>query len=135
MTQRRSARESALEVLYRFDIGSDDITKTTAEVIRKRKFSPLGKIFFERLINETIKNLPTIDKTIKQTLKHWSLARLTAVDRAIIRVACCELLYFPDTPPKVIINEALEIAKRYSTAESARFVNGVLDAIYKKKCG
>jgi N utilization substance protein B len=133
MTQRRSARESALEVLYRFDLGSEDIKKSCAEVLRKRKFTPSGKDFFERLIETAITNLPTIDKIIKQTLTHWSLARLTGVDRAILRIACCELIYLPDIPPKVVINEALEIAKRYSTAESASFVNGVLDAIYQHK--
>lgn len=131
MTQRRRARECALEVLYRLDIGNEDVNKTTDEIFSKRKFSAQGKKFFLELVDKTFNNLPTIDKTIKQTLKHWSLTRLSSVDRAILRVACSELLYFPDIPPNVVINEALEIAKRYSTAESSRFINGVLDAIYK----
>lgn len=131
MTQRRCARECALEVLYRFDIGNEDVNKTTNEIFSKRKFSAQGKKFFLELVDKTFNNLPTIDRIIKQTLKHWSLTRLSSVDRAILRVASCELIYFPDIPPNVVINEALEIAKRYSTAESSRFINGVLDAIYK----
>lgn len=89
--------------------------------------------FFQRLVDITFSNLAEIDKTIGLTLKHWSFSRLTGVDRAILRIACCELLYLTDIPPKVVINEALEIAKKYGTAESSRFVNGVLDAIYKAK--
>jgi N utilization substance protein B len=135
MTQRRCARESAVEVFYRLDIGSEDTAKTVEEISNKINFSEAGQIFFKRLVEETSQNLAEIDKTIKQHLKHWSFSRLSGVDRAILRVACCELLYFSDVPPKVIINEALEIAKKYGAAESARFVNGILDAIYKKKCG
>lgn len=133
MTERRHARESALEVLYRLDIGSESITKATKEILQQRKFSPQGVEFFQRLVDETFNNLQEIDKTIEVTLKHWSFSRLAGVDRAILRVACCELLYLADVPPKVVINEALEIAKKYSSGESARFVNGVLDAIYKAK--
>jgi N utilization substance protein B len=135
MTQRRCARECALEVLYRLDIGAEDVEKIINEILAKKKFSPQGRKFFLQLVEETQKNMTDIDKTITATLQHWTLSRLSSVDRAIIRVACCELLYFPDTPPKVVINEALEIAKRFSSAESARFVNGILDAVYKKKCG
>jgi N utilization substance protein B len=134
MTQRRCARESALEVLYRFDIGNEAIDKSIVEILKKIKFSPQGEKFFLKLVEETNKNLNLIDETIKQTLEHWTFSRLSSVDRAILRVACCELLFFIDIPPKVVINEALEIAKKYGSAESARFVNGVLDAIYKKKC-
>jgi N utilization substance protein B len=133
MTQRRGARESALEVFYRFDIGSENTEKTIKEIEDRINFSPQGKMYFQRLVSETSKNLETIDKTIKQYLKHWSFARLAGVDRAILRIACCELLFFSDIPPKVIINEALEIAKKYGSEESARFVNGMLDAIYKNK--
>ncbi len=133
MTQRRCVRESALEVLYRYDIGNENIEKTIEEIEEKIKFTPKGQKFFQRLVSETLNNLDIIDKTIIQFLEHWSFARLAGVDRAILRVACCELLYFPDIPPKVIINEALEIAKKYGAAESASFVNGILDAIYKHK--
>ncbi len=133
MTQRRCARESALEVFYRLDIGSESTEKSLKEIEERTNFTLQGEKYFERLINETFINLDAIDKTIKQYLKHWSFSRLAGVDRAILRVACSELLFFPDIPPKVIINEALEIAKKYGSADSARFVNGVLDAIYKNR--
>jgi N utilization substance protein B len=133
MTQRRCARESALEVFYRFDMGNENTEKTIKEIKEKIKFTPQGQKFFQCLVSETLNNLDVIDKTIIQFLEHWSFARLAGVDRAILRVACCELLYFPDIPPKVVINEALEIAKKYGAAESASFVNGILDAIYKHR--
>lgn len=132
MKQRRCARESALEVFYRLDIGEEPIEKTTREILAKTKLNAEGQSFFLNLVEKTHKNLTIIDETIKQTLKHWSLSRLCSIDRAILRVATAELLYSPDVPPKVVINEALEIAKKFSTAESVHFINGVLDSIYKK---
>lgn len=132
MTQRRHARECAMEVLYRFDIGKEAATKTMSEILAGKKFSKQGAEFFRRLVDTTFSNLSEIDKTIERTLQHWSLARLAGIDRAIIRIACAELLYFTDIPPKVVINEALEIAKKFGAEDSPRFINGVLDAIYKK---
>lgn len=132
MTQRRRAREGAFEVLYRYDIGNEDIKKASNEVLTTHKFSPAVKEFFLKLVNETYRNLANIDKTIEANLQHWSLSRLVSVDRAILRIACAELLYFDDIPPKVTINEALEIAKKFGGEDSPRFINGVLDAIYKK---
>lgn len=135
MTQRRCARECALQVFYRLDIGEEPVEKTVKEITDKTNFTSEGKNFFLQLVENTNKNLSEIDDAIKITLRHWSFSRLSSVDRAILRVAACELLYSSDVPPKVVINEALEIAKKFSTAESVHFVNGVLDAIYKKKCG
>lgn len=135
MTQRRCARECALEVFYRLDIGNEPIDKTVGEVLAKTNFSPDGRIFFLQLVENTNKNLTDIDDAITKTLKHWSFSRLCSIDRAILRVAAYELLYSTDVPPKVVINEALEIAKKYSSGESVHFINGVLDSIYKKKCG
>ncbi|MBS4016568.1 MAG: transcription antitermination factor NusB [Candidatus Latescibacteria bacterium] len=135
MTQRRCARECALEVLYRLDIGGEPVAKTVKEIIDKTNFTPEGRDFFKQLVESTNKHLLDIDNTIKMTLKHWSLERLSSVDRAILRVATGELLYATEVPPKVVINEALEIAKKFSGSESAHFINGVLDSIYKKRCG
>ena len=134
MTQRRCARECALEVFYRLDIGNEPVEKTVSEILEKKKFSPQGRKFFLQLVEDTNKNLADIDKAIKLTLKHWTFSRLSSVDRAILRVASCELLYYADVPPKVVINEAIEITKKYSSADAAGFVNGVLDAVYKRKC-
>jgi N utilization substance protein B len=135
MTQRRCARECALEVFYRLNIGEEPVEKTIKEILAKTNFSAEGEKFFMQLVENTNKNLAEIDKAITITLKHWSFERLSSIDRAILRIATGELLYFTDVPPKVVINEALEIAKKFSGSESAHFINGVLDAIYKKKCG
>jgi N utilization substance protein B len=133
MTQRRHARECAMEVFYRFDIGNEDVVKTSKEILSNRKFSEAGAEFFQRLVDTTYTNLNNIDAVIESTLQHWTLARLAGIDRAIIRIAACELLFLTDIPPKVVINEAVEIAKKFGTEESPRFINGVLDAIYKQK--
>ena len=133
MTQRRHARECAMQVLYRLDIGNEGITKTTSEISTEQQFSKQGAEFFQRLVDTAFNNLGEVDKTIENTLQHWSFSRLMGIDRAILRIACCELLFLTDVPPKVVINEALEIAKKYGTDESPRFINGVLDAIYKMK--
>lgn len=132
MTQRRKARECAMEVLFRLDIGKEAVAKTVPEILAQRKFSKQGADFFQRLVNTTVNNLQEIDKAIGQTLEHWSLSRLAGIDRAIMRIAVCELLYLTDVPPKVVINEAVEIAKKFGAEDSPRFINGVLDAIYKR---
>ncbi|MCX7784817.1 MAG: transcription antitermination factor NusB [candidate division WOR-3 bacterium] len=132
MTQRRRAREGAIEVLYRYDIVSEPIEKTTEEIKNRKQFTPQGYGYFQNLVKTTIQNLPTIDETIKRHLKHWSFSRLALIDRAILRVASSELIYFPEIPYKVVINEAIEIAKKYGSDDSARFINGILDAICKQ---
>ncbi len=131
ITQRRRARESAVEVLYRYDIVNEPIEKTTEEIKTRKNLSPQGYGYFQNLVKTTIQNLSTIDEIIKKHLKHWSFSRLSLIDRAILRVASTELMYFPEIPYKVVINEAIEIAKKYASDDSSRFVNGILDAIYK----
>jgi N utilization substance protein B len=97
----------------------DPAKKEDAEV---RKFS-------EELVNGTLLHLDEIDQKIKQVAAHWKMDRMASVDRNIMRFAVFELLYRDDIPPAVTINEALEIAKKYSSSESASFINGLLDKI------
>ncbi|MEO0072651.1 MAG: transcription antitermination factor NusB [candidate division WOR-3 bacterium] len=132
MRERHKIREWVFQILYRYDIGSEDPQKVLGEILEFQKISEEGRKFFIELVEQTIKNLNKIDNTIKAVLKHWTFERLTGVDRAILRVGCSELLFSKDIPPKVAINEAIEIAKKYGTENSPNFVNGVLDAIYKK---
>jgi N utilization substance protein B len=133
MTNRRRARESAVQVLYRYDLVNEDYQKTIPETIQRQNLNPESTEYFTRLVKDTFEHLVEIDNCIQNHLKTWKLDRLAIIDRSILRLACCELLFFPDIPPKVSINEAVDIAKRYSDDESGRFVNGVLDAIYKTK--
>jgi len=83
------------------------------------------------LFDRTLAHLNEIDPLIEQAAQNWQLKRMAAVDRAVLRMAVAELLFHKDTPPKVVINEAVELAKRYSTAASGSFVNGILDKIHK----
>ncbi|MDH5186102.1 MAG: transcription antitermination factor NusB [bacterium] len=133
MTNRRRARECATQVFYRYDLVNESLDKTVPETIQKQNLNPESTEYFTRLVLNTVKHLSEIDNCIQRYLKGWTLERLATIDRTILRIACCELLFFPDIPPKVSINEAVDIAKKYSDDESGRFVNGVLDAVYKSK--
>jgi transcription antitermination protein NusB len=133
VTNRRRAREAAIQVLYRNDLVNEDFNKTVPETIQRQNLNPEATEYFSRLVKSTFEHLAEIDQCIQNHLKSWTLDRLTTIDRSVLRIACCELLFFPDIPPKVSINEAVDIAKKYSDDESGRFVNGVLDAVYKNK--
>jgi N utilization substance protein B len=87
------------------------------------------KSFTRDIVMKTMSNIGEIDETIKKAAEHWSVNRMAAIDRTLIRAATCELLYRKDIPPSVVINEAIEIAKKYSTEDSAPFINGILDKI------
>lgn len=131
MTNRRRAREAAVQVLYRYDLVKENYNKTVPETIQRQNLNPESSEYFQRIIKSTFEHITEIDKCIDEHLKTWTLDRLATIDRSVLRIGCCELLFFPDIPPKVTINEAVDIAKKYSDDESGRFVNGVLDAIYK----
>lgn len=85
--------------------------------------------FAQMLFKTTVKSVRQVDRHIETHLQNWDLDRISAIDRAVLRMATCELLHFEDVPPKVTIDEAIEIVKRFSTPKSGDFVNGVLDAI------
>ena len=129
MGQRRTARECALQMLYEYDVGRNP----TDEILRtfwKMNNHPDGVAdFANQLFTGTVERLEEIDAVIQQNTKNWRLVRLAAVDRNVLRLAVFELLSDTRTPETVVINEALEIARKFSTQESATFVNGVLDSI------
>lgn len=131
MTNRRRAREAAVSVFYRYDLVGEDYNKTIPETIQRQNLNPEATKYFLRLVKSSFKHLTAIDECIQKHLTTWNFDRLTSLTRSVLRLACCELLYFPDIPPKVSINEAVEIAKKYSDDETGRFVNGVLDAVYR----
>jgi N utilization substance protein B len=129
MGLRRTARECALQMLYQLDIGK----QTKEEILRSfwemNEQPKRVQEFANQLFLGSIARLTEIDKAIQQHTKHWRLGRMAAVDRNIIRLAVYELLSGSKTPETVVINEALEIAKKFSTQDSAQFVNGILDSI------
>ena len=88
--------------------------------------------FYKTLFTATVANREKIDETITSTSKNWGLERMSAIDRCILRLAVCEMMFLEDAPVAVIIDEAIELAKKYSTENSGKFVNGVLDTIAKQ---
>jgi N utilization substance protein B len=132
MTNRRQARECALEVLYRLDLVGDEPEHTIAEILLRKNPSEEAETYLRRLVDAALGNQQEIDATLRRHLTRWRLERLTVLDRAILRLAAAEILYFDDVPPKVSINEAVEVAKKYGDDEAGKFVNGVLDGIFQE---
>jgi len=131
MGARRKARELALQMLFENDIAGT----APAEMFRRNaelQKAPDGiREFTERLVEGTLEHRERIDDIITRQADHWRLARMPVVDRNILRLALFELLHEPSTPRPVVIDEALEIAKRFSTPRSSQFINGILDGVKK----
>ena len=132
MTNRRLARESALEVLYRLDLVGDEPEHSIAEVLLRKNPSEEAETYLRRLVDAAMGHQQEIDAVLRKHLTRWRLERLTVLDRAILRLAAAEILYFDDVPPKVSINEAVEIAKKFGDDEAGKFVNGVLDSVFQE---
>jgi N utilization substance protein B len=129
MGLRRTARECALQMLYQHDVGKQ-VPETILESFWEMNEQPERvRAFATELFQGTISRIKEIDRLIQSHTKNWRLSRMAAVDRNVLRLAVFELLSDVKTPDTVVINEALEIAKKFSTNESAQFVNGVLDSI------
>ena len=126
---RRKEREFALKILYAYEFNDDswEIHKKSMnenELKHETEFSV-------NIINEYIKYFQEADKTIIKHIKNWEYKRVAIIDKIILRIAFLELMYFPDIPPEATLNEAIELAKKYSTPKSGLFVNGVIDSIMK----
>jgi len=132
MGTRRKSRELVLQMLFQADMGKqsgDDVRRMFWK--ERDTVEPDVRGFAEDLFRVALDRTSEIDPLIESHAEHWRMDRMAAVDRNILRAAVAELLGFPDTPRAVVINEALEIARRFSTPESVQFINGVLDSIGK----
>jgi len=129
MGLRRNARECALQMLYQLDIGRQSVNEVVSSYWLVNDAPPRVREFAEHLFSGCTSRVKEIDRMVQRHAKHWRLGRMAAVDRNILRLAVFELLSDAKTPATVVINEALEIAKKFSTHESAQFVNGVLDSV------
>lgn len=129
MGKRRRSREFALHVLYQLEISKEDLSRILAK--QREYFSPgdEGDAFAERVIRGVQNHGQQIDQLLHQYSENWRLDRMTVIDRNILRMAVFELLYCEDIPPKVTLNEAVELGKKYGSEESGRFINGILDRI------
>jgi N utilization substance protein B len=133
---RHRAREAAVQMLYQWEIGQQDMedvlrTFWAANLPGAEGAPESVRAFAEQLVRSTVANVDKIDPLITETAEHWRLSRMAALDRLILRLAIGEFLD-GGTPRNVVINEALELAKTFSGEESAKFVNGILDAVKKK---
>ena len=134
MTRRSRGREVALQVLYQLEQNSGVVNPEVRRFIERRVLGDRELVIYTiGLVEGVKKHQPQIDEAIKQVAENWRLDRMAAIDRNILRVGAFEILHRPEVPAKVAINEALELAKRYSTAQSSRFVNGILDKVLQNR--
>ncbi len=128
---RRKARESALQMLFAADVAKTDAPRLSDEYwaqLGDESFDDNTRNFANELVSGTLENLNTIDDRIRTRAEHWRIERMALVDRNVLRLAVFEFL-FKDTPRTVVINEGLEIARRFSSYEATQFINGILDSI------
>ncbi len=128
-SKRRKAREIALQVLYGIAIAPGDWEVSLAETVARRRSSAEAEEYARDIVQRVVEHAEELDDRISERLENWELKRVAHIDRIILRIALVELIYFPETPTKVIINEAIEIAHIYSSKDAGRFVNGLLDRL------
>jgi N utilization substance protein B len=131
MAMRRQAREWAVQFLFQQDFNGGDLERALADFWREKQTTPDLRRFAEELVRGALEHLPELDAKLGAYAENWDLKRMNAVDRNVLRLALFEMLHRPDIPPVVSINEAVEVAKRFSSLESGRFVNGILDRARK----
>jgi len=129
MKKRTRARELALQSLYQLDLRGEEFLADVRTFLREQEPDKTAREFALSLIEGTARNSAEIDAVIRRVAQNWDIERMAVIDRNVLRMATYELLHCSDIPPKVAINEAIELGKRYSTQNSGGFINGVLDRI------
>lgn len=137
---RRAARAAALQILYQWEVGAAPLDDTLAAYWAVREDDPpegsdaaaLDREYAARLARGTVAHLAELDPAIEAQAEHWRLSRMAIVDRLILRMAAYELRYEKETPPRVAINEALELTRTFSSDAAVGFINGVLDGLLKR---
>jgi N utilization substance protein B len=120
-----------MQMLFQWELGGHSSEHVISSFLRTQRIDPEVEAFARSLFEGTVSEVEALDRRVREQAEHWRLERMAAVDRNLLRLALYELLHCPETPPAVIINEALEIARRFSGKDSVEFINGVLDAIRK----
>ncbi len=129
---RERARELAIQALAQLDVQGDNFLSDVDFFINSSNFPDSSKKLARKLVDITWSNRQKCDEYIGKTVKHWQIQRIALIDRTILRLAIAELLYRPEVPMRVILDQAIELAKKYSTSESPQFINGILDAVVRK---
>ena len=132
MGKRRSSRELALKFLYQFELNRGDLDEQIKLFLERNSSQEDVANFMKELVVSLIDKMEEIDEIIQKFSDHWILDRMTVIDRNILRMGTCELLFNFSTPPKVVINEAIDIAKKYGNEDSPEFINGILDKVYNE---
>ena len=127
-SKRRIVREKVLQILYACEMNNESLQPLSIELLNDIS-DESDKLFANELIRKVLTNVKDIDTRIIQRVTNWEMDRIALIDKILLRMGICEILYFQDIPPKVSINESIEIAKEYSTVGSAKFINGILDAV------
>ena len=129
---RSQARECVFQGLYAFEISKESGAEPFNKILKRFSLDKETKAFACALYRKTLKESEKLRLIIEDFLENWELKRIAILDKLILQIAVCELLFFDDVPPKVSISEAIELAKKYSTDDSSGFVNGILDSVYKQ---
>lgn len=134
---RSRARAWIVQIQYQWEAGleSKSLGDALGETLAMRRISPRRLPYVRRVLSLLDEHMSQIDKALQDALENWRLERLSTLDRAILRLAATEILYVDDVPPKVSLQEAIQLAEAYGGDDSPRFVNGVLDALYKRDSG
>jgi len=132
-TQRRKAREIALQALYNIDLMGQGASEGIEEFIKGEGKRATIIEFSQNLVRGCLEHLKAIDKKLARAAINWKISRMAVIDRNILRLGTYELLFCPDIPPKVAIDEAIELAKKFGSRDSGSFVNGILDKLYKEE--
>ncbi len=130
-TTRRQIREKVLQVLYAHELSKDPIEKIESDLLIDIEDKE-NLLFAEKLVKHVLENKKRFDDLIKSTVDNWDMERIALIDSILIKMCLSEFYYFEEIPPKVSINEAIDIAKDYSTKNSGKFVNGILDSLLIK---
>ena len=134
MRKRTLARECALKILYRIEISKESVAASLKDFWSVEEVLKEVKDFTNSLVKGTCENLPRIDEVISKYADNWEIKRIAVVDKNVLRMGIFQLLYRDDIPPKVSINEAIDLAKKYGDVDSGKFVNGILDKVRKTEC-
>jgi len=133
MGTRRKSREMVLQMLFQSDMGKQDADEVRRTFWAERKETELDvRGFADDLFRVAVERAPEIDQLIERHAEHWRMDRMAAVDRNLLRTAVAEFVGYPKTPKPIVINEALEIARKFSSPEAVTFINGVLDSVAKE---
>jgi transcription antitermination factor NusB len=129
LRKRSKARESALQILYQIDVTGDPVDAVLNQYWYTRNRNPEVVDFANEIVKGTIEHLSEIDAIISQHSESWEISKMPIIDRNILRFAIYEILYMDDIPPKVTIDEAIDLANNYGTPNSGKYINGILDKI------